>query len=170
MAFISNKVIILFRYYSSFSEFFFNFSDRKDKGFPEKTKINIIFMKHRADGLRQMRPSLSLPPASGEMEQFQNQTLRPILKLQNDLLIAVCKEQFIKRKNVFFKLDTEKQLAYIEQQITRDLKFKHFLLGLICGHLTLEEWPFFYKHENELRKRITTMLVQRVQNQLSHLI
>ena len=39
-----------------------------------------------------------------EVEKFQNDTLRPILKLQNDLLIHVFIQYCQQRKGLFFKL------------------------------------------------------------------
>ena len=41
---------------------------------------------------------------SSEEESFQNRTLRPILKAQNDLFIAVFMNYAIKQKNTFFSL------------------------------------------------------------------
>ena len=42
-------------------------------------------------------------------EIFQNKTLRPILKLQNDLLVQVFINYSLKQKNVFFTLTPEKK-------------------------------------------------------------
>jgi hypothetical protein len=47
-------------------------------------------------------------------ELFQNQTIRPILKLQNDLFIAVFINYAVKQKNVFFSLTPEKKMDYID--------------------------------------------------------
>jgi hypothetical protein len=48
-------------------------------------------------------------------EAFQNKTLRPILKLQNDLFIAVFINYAIKQKNVFFSLTPEKKMRKYSQ-------------------------------------------------------
>ena len=68
---------------------------------------------------------------SSNEESFQNKTLRPILKLQNDMFIAVFINYAIKQKNVFFNLTPEKKLAYIENVIQRDIKFRNSLQKLI---------------------------------------
>ena len=48
--------------------------------------------------LLQARPVLALDTQlTGEDEHFQNETLRPILKLQHDLLLAVYQTQIEKR-------------------------------------------------------------------------
>jgi hypothetical protein len=46
---------------------------------------------------------------SSSEEIFQNKTLRPILKMQNDLFIQVFINYAIKQKNVFFSLTPEKK-------------------------------------------------------------
>lgn len=127
-------------------------------------------MEKRDNHLIALRPVLDLAAASGSEEQFQNKTLRPILKLQNDLLLEICKQQFIKRKSVFFKLSEPKQLEYIEQQVIQDKNFKQLLCGVVIGHFTLQEWHFFKTKESPLRKRITSLLIQRIQSQLKSLM
>ena len=46
---------------------------------------------------------------SSSEETFQNKTLRPILKMQNDLFIQVFINYAVKQKNVFFSLTPEKK-------------------------------------------------------------
>ncbi|PZQ81486.1 MAG: glyoxalase, partial [Flavobacterium johnsoniae] len=50
---------------------------------------------------------------SSSDEIFQNQVLRPILKLQNDLFIDVFRNYISKYKNDFYSYPVEKKLAYI---------------------------------------------------------
>jgi hypothetical protein len=124
-------------------------------------------MKNRDINLKELRPPLNLSPASGEMEQFQNDVLRPILKFQNDLLLKVCHHQFVKRKNIFFQLPPIKQLEYVELQISQDQNFKNLLFGIIIGHFTSKDWIYFKDHEQDLRKRVTSLLIKRLQSQCS---
>ena len=51
---------------------------------------------------------------SSSEEIFQNKTLRPILKFQNDLFIEVFMNYAVKQKGVFFTLSPDKKMAYIE--------------------------------------------------------
>ncbi len=124
-------------------------------------------MENRDKNLTEMRPALNLSPTSGAMEQFQNETLRPILKFQNELLLKICHHQFVKRKSTFFQLPQIEQLGYIEQQVSRDQNFKNLLLGIIAGHFTSVDWLFFKEHEQDVRKRMTSLLIQRIQSQCS---
>ncbi len=116
--------------------------------------------------LRPPIPTIIDKNAVNPAELFQNRTLRPILKLQNDLLDAIFKNYIIKRKGVFHKLGQPKRVEYIENSIRKDLKFKNLLVGVITGHFTLEEWARFIADERELTKRTTNLLVQRLTSQV----
>ena len=124
-------------------------------------------MENRDKNIKALRPDLNLVPTSGAFEQFQNDTLRPILKFQNNLILQICHHQFVKRKRKFFQLSHLEQLEYIDQQISRDKELKHLLFGIIIGQFTALEWIFFAENEKELKKRMTSLLIQRVQSQCS---
>jgi len=111
-------------------------------------------------------PSISQEGISSEIETFQNKILRPILKFQNDLLLEVFRNYIDKRKGIFRKLEVDKKKTYISDNIKKDIKLKHLFLGVILAHFTLEEWQVYAFDEKELNKRITNMLVQRLQDQI----
>jgi len=117
--------------------------------------------------LRPLIPTIIDKNAVSSAELFQNRTLRPILKLQNDLLDAIFRQYIIKRKNAFHKLNAPKRVEYIENSIRRDLKLKNLLVGVLTGHFTLEEWALFIADEGELTKRMTNLLVQRLTSQVT---
>lgn len=100
-------------------------------------------------------------------EQFQNETLRPLLKLQNDLVLTVFRDYLTKRKNTFAQMATNDQLIYIDHTVRQDQKFKNLLVGLVLGHFTADEWLAFRNDEAELTRRLVTLLIQRVQHQLT---
>ncbi len=103
--------------------------------------------------------------AESEFEKFQNEVLRPVLKLQNDLLFEIFKIYADKRKGSFYKISEKEQMIYIDQCVRKDMKFKHYLEGIVTGMFTLEEYARFMENEEELTKRIINLLVQRLQNQ-----
>ncbi|MEA5141317.1 glyoxalase [Arcicella rigui] len=122
---------------------------------------------NRDTQLQNLRPILIFEKqAETTLEKFQNDTLRPILKLQNDLLIQVFTKYCQQRKGLFFKLSDKDKLIYIDQNIRKDMKFKHYLEGIITGHFTLDEYQLFLNHEEELTKRMIHLLIQRLQSQL----
>lgn len=126
----------------------------------------------RSKSLQQIRPLipvLSETGATSTAEQFQNQTLRPVLKYQHDLLIAIFRQYCHERKGSFFQLPKEKKFDYIDQATQRDFRFRNFLLGNITGMFTLEEYRTFLKNKSELTRRAMGMLAQRLKDSLSEL-
>lgn len=99
-------------------------------------------------------------------ETFQNQTLRPILKLQNDLLIQVFINYAVKQKSVFFSLSPDKKLNYIENVIQRDIKFRNALKGMIIAFFTLDEYAAYILNSSNLNKRMMNMLAERLKSQV----
>jgi hypothetical protein len=99
-------------------------------------------------------------------EAFQNQTLRPILKLQNDLLIQVFINYAVKQKNVFFDFTPEKKMVYIENTIHRDIKFRNSLKGMIIGLFTIDEYLIYIENSSNLNKRMMNMLIERLKSQV----
>ena len=99
-------------------------------------------------------------------ETFQNQTIRPILKLQNDLLIQVFINYAIKQKNVFFSLTPEKKLNYIENVIQKDIKFRNSLKGMIIALFTVEEYLEYIKNSSNINKRMMNLLIERLKSQV----
>jgi len=99
-------------------------------------------------------------------EFFQNQTLRPILKLQNDLLIEVFRNYIIKSKTDFFHFPVEKKMQFIENSIQRDIKFRNSLKGIVIGLFTVEEYTRYIQNSSSLNKRMMGMLIERLKNQV----
>lgn len=99
-------------------------------------------------------------------EVFQNKTLRPILKLQNDLFIEVYINYAIKQKSIFFDYSPEKKLNYIETSIQRDIKFRNALKGMIIGLFTIDEYSTYIKYSSNLNKRMMNMLIERLKSQV----
>lgn len=103
---------------------------------------------------------------SSSEEIFQNQTLRPILKLQNDLFLAVFVNQISKHKNDFYKLSVEKKLHYIENVIQKDIKFRNSLKGMVISLFSLEEYDEYIQNSSNLNKRMMNMLIERLKSQV----
>ena len=114
---------------------------------------------------RPLIPTITETNVTSTAEQFQNKTLRPILKLQNDLLLQMFRQYNVQRKNVFSNLPLEKKMEYIEHSIRKDLKFRNLLIGSVVGHFTLAEYEAYVGDESELRKRMVNMLVERIKGQ-----
>jgi hypothetical protein len=126
-------------------------------------------METRSASLHGIRPQLNrvkeLEGIKSE-EWFQNTVLRPILKLQNDLLVAVFKNYIVKHKNVFNTLNNERKLRYIEQAIQKDMKFRNALKGMVIGLFTVEEYMKYCMDSSALNKRMMQMIIERLKDQM----
>lgn len=111
----------------------------------------------------------TLTPQSSAEEIFQNQTLRPILKFQNDLFIQVFINYAVKQKNVFFDLSPEKKLVYIENVLQKDIKLRNLLKGMIIAFFTSEEYSVYIKNSSNLNKRMMNLLIERLRSQVQML-
>ena len=121
----------------------------------------------RDSELIKLRPLIATETGrEGDVENFQNQTLRPILKLQNDLLVRVFGQYLQKRKT---RAGSAVPLPgnFIKGIIQKDAAIRHLLVGLVVGHFTLAEWEFFARHEAELTRRTANLIVQRLQDQIT---
>ena len=103
---------------------------------------------------------------TSEEELFQNQILRPILKLQNELFIEQFKNYIVKNKAQFMQFTADKKLDFIENSILNDNKFRNLLIGTTIGLLQIEEYKLYSKNASALNKRIITMLIERLKSQV----
>lgn len=125
----------------------------------------------RSQKLLSIRPLISsakIVPNMTEEERFQNQTLRPILKLQNDLLLVAFKNYIKKMKNTFYELKLEKRMNYITKSIQKDIKFRNSLKGMITGQFTIEEYELYIQDSSALNKRMMNMVIKRLQDQIQY--
>ena len=103
---------------------------------------------------------------SSAEETFQNKTLRPILKIQNDLLIGVFRNYISKYKGDFFSYQIDKKLHYIENAIQKDIKFRNSIKGIVIGLFTLEEYAAYIQNSSNLNKRMMSMVIERLKSQV----
>jgi len=126
-------------------------------------------MNGRHNDLLKIRPKIKKIkdlPNMNDDERFQNETIRPILKLQNPLFILVFKNYIEKRKRVFYDLSLDEKMIYIESSIVKDQNFHNSLKGIIIGHFTVAEYRQYILHFSSLNKRMMNMLIKRLQNQI----
>ena len=99
-------------------------------------------------------------------ELFQNEVLRPILKLQNDIFVQSFLNYLSKNKMDFSSFAIEKKMAMIENSIQKDIKFRNALKGMIIGLFTAEEYEQYIKNSSSLNKRMMGMLIERLKSQV----
>ncbi|MDT0554946.1 glyoxalase [Patiriisocius hiemis] len=114
--------------------------------------------------LRPNIPSAKVNDGMSDEEMFQNATLRPIAKLQNNLLVEVFKNYIKKHKNVFYDLSIEKRLDYIDNAIHKDMKFRNGLKGIIIGQFTIDEYKVYTDNSSALNKRMMNIVKERLKS------
>ena len=108
------------------------------------------------------RPLLSLKKANTEEENFQNEILRPILKLQHDLIITLAQE-FLKSRNITWEKVKEKDpFQWLNINIKRDIPFKNQLIGMVIGQFSKNELDEYLTFQKEMNKRIINMMTERI--------
>ncbi|NNL81129.1 MAG: glyoxalase [Flavobacteriaceae bacterium] len=121
-------------------------------------------MNERAQSLKSIRPEFASTTIHDNMtadERFQNLVLRPVIKLQHNLLMGAFKNYIAKHKNVFFELSLEKRIDYIENAIHKNMKFRNSLKGMIIGMFTMEEYQIYTKNSSALNKRMMNIVKER---------
>jgi len=115
-----------------------------------------------------LRPDLELSEdATGSLELFQNQVLRPILKFQNELILEYLHShpQYFPQAAKINQQDPKSHEQVLVKFIKSNHGFRNKLYGMITGMMTVEEYRVYLADVSEYNRRIVTMYVQRVLSQ-----
>jgi len=126
-------------------------------------------MDTRTVDLLRIRPEIpqeTVYDSMSDNERFQNVTLRPVIKLQNYLLVEAFKNYANKHKGVYYTFDIEKRFEYIENAIQKDIKFRNSLKGMIIGQFTVDEYLIYIEDSSALNKRMMQLVVEALKDQV----
>ncbi len=115
--------------------------------------------------MEKVRPNLPGSLVEGnlkEEELFQNMVLRPVIKMQHDILILRVKSYFLSKRVVFNVMDQKKRTKAIEQAFLNDHPFKKEIQGMIIGQLSQDEFKQYLQFEKSVNKRIFQMVKNRM--------
>ncbi|PQJ78050.1 glyoxalase [Polaribacter porphyrae] len=101
-----------------------------------------------------------------EVEIFQNSVLRPIIKMQHDLIIAFFESYLKKRKIVFTSLSEEKKKNIIKSSMEKDISFKNKIIGSVLGHFSMDEYQNYTQNSSEFNRRIKQIIIKRLQDSI----
>ena len=109
-----------------------------------------------------LRPDISSKKGDQTLiEQFQNTTIRPILKHQHSILV-LC---FTSNVHVQYIVSANSSLLKKQNQlklfISKQLAFRAQLLGMVTGLFTDAEFEFYLSEKVNLDKRISSMILER---------
>ena len=115
--------------------------------------------------MEKVRPKLPVALTEGELtegELFQNMILRPVIKMQHDLLIMRVKSHFRSKRILFNLMDNKKRTEAIIQAFQSDHNLKKEIQGMITGQLSLAEFQLYLISERSFNKRIIQMVRNRM--------
>ena len=116
--------------------------------------------------LRAEIPSIENLQTTTVVEVFQNNTLRPILKFQNDALIHTFLLDLKSKKQDLKTLNTKQRQLLIDTHFRTNLNLRQVLLGMVLALFSSDEMSFYNSVYKEMNKRIFSLLKARLKDQL----
>tara|TARA_B110000438_G_C15527434_1_gene526959 strand:+ start:309 stop:677 length:369 start_codon:yes stop_codon:yes gene_type:complete len=114
---------------------------------------------------KQLRPeilSIIKTENFSPLEKFQNEILRPIIKLQHELILT-CFEHYLKQNKIkIIELNKTQKTDLMNKLFKSDTRLKNDFRGLIIGLFTLEEYKEYLTLSSQLNKRINNMIRQKI--------
>ena len=118
------------------------------------------------------RPILKnlIKEGTSELEYFQNITIRPIIKMQHDLLILSLSNYLKKRKIIIEGLSENQIKDKINAIINKDIPYRNICLVFIIGHFSSKEYTYYINHSSEINKRIIKIIQKRFLDSLNEIL
>ena len=91
---------------------------------------------------------------TSDIEKFQNEVIRPVIKMQHELLISSLKNYLQKRKVDFSILPDKKKRSKISSIYKTDNNYKNMTLGFVIGQFSMDEFKFYADNSSEINKYI----------------
>lgn len=120
----------------------------------------------RTDQLMALRPIVNIDnsKSSLHLEEFQNNTLRPILKFQNEIILALVNNSLAK---VILPKSVVEKVLFIENHIQKNHILKNQLIGLTIALFTESEVAFYLNYQSDINRRINQLIIKRVGDQIT---
>ncbi len=116
--------------------------------------------------LRAEIPSIENLQTTTDVEVFQNNTLRPILKFQNDALIHTFLLDLKSKKQDLKTLNTKQRQLLIDNHFRINSNLRQVLLGMVLALFSSDEMRLYDSVYKEVNKRIFSLLKARLKDQL----
>jgi len=121
-----------------------------------------MIRKKTIAALRPDIPSIKRIESMTDVEKFQNDVIRPILKYQHDVIVEYAISKAVDRNSKFPNLTTIEKERYLDKVTLKDSKIKQALNGMVIGLMTIEEMNKYLAIESEYKRRINTMIRERI--------
>tara|TARA_Y100000385_G_scaffold102307_1_gene105742 strand:- start:1878 stop:2237 length:360 start_codon:yes stop_codon:yes gene_type:complete len=97
-----------------------------------------------------------------ENELFQNEVLRPILKMQHEITLKLFSKNIDNLGIVWKDLKKSKKNQCVENQLSKNIQFKNLVIGVVAGQFNELEMDKYLLNSREYNKRILQMTIQRI--------
>ena len=118
----------------------------------------------RTRKLTDLRPVLNLDKhtSQSEQERFQNDTIRPIIKFQHELITSLVTNHKFYAKSTLNTNTKDEYRAALKAFLNGQKELRHQLIGLVIGLITLTEFNQYQLNSSEYQRRIIQLIVQRI--------
>lgn len=123
-----------------------------------------LIMQLKKTDLRPIIPSIKKNENDSKEEKFQNECLRPIIKLQHDLILACFEHYLIQHKIKVVEMNTKQKEAFFKKTFQNNPRLKTEMRSLIIGLFTFNEYAYYLKNSTEINKRVNAMILQRIKS------
>jgi hypothetical protein len=97
-----------------------------------------------------------------ENELFQNEVLRPVLKMQHEITLKLFNVHIKNLGIVWNDLKKSKKTQCVENQLSKNIQFKNLVIGILVGQFNEIELDKYLLNSREYNKRILQMTIQRI--------
>ena len=97
-----------------------------------------------------------------EKELFQNEVLRPILKMQHDITLNLFRNHIDNLGIVWKDLKKSKKNQCVKNQLSKNIQFKNLVIGIVVGQFNELQINKYLLNSREYNKRILQMTIQRI--------
>ena len=114
---------------------------------------------------KQLRPlisSIKKTEYASLEEKFQNEVLRPILKMQHEITLKLFSNHIDNLGIVWKDLKKSKKNQCVENQLSKNIQFKNLVIGVVAGQFNELEMDKYLLNSREYNKRILQMTIQRI--------
>jgi hypothetical protein len=114
----------------------------------------------RNETLINLRPEIKFDTSktSLDAETFQNQTLRPILKWQHDIIIQLLKNNFAE---LIMPINKKEQVVFMTKYLNKNLVLKQQLIGICIGLFTEDEMAFYLENQKTVNSRLSQLVLKK---------
>ncbi len=116
----------------------------------------------RDDELRALRPDIKKTKEANGEESFQNKVIRPIIKLQHDVILSIMNNEPNFQKIIFGHTEYDTILELTTSYVKKNVHIKNTLIGVVIGMTTTPELHQYHENANRLNKRIISIIVKRI--------